>query len=261
MSTIKKLTLSDVSEELLLARYWQLDLSAEQIHEIDALIESDADLCARWEKLGMDLAALKRNKEAAAPADTMRRLQQQLRLRADSEAINPPQRSWQNIFKFAGTFAAGAAAVLLWMNATRAPDPAPIGSEVAIELSTQLRDAPNKFMSDVLPRQNKLSLQTVRLHVMETQALLERTAVSDGEQQELLKEAIAQNKSLQLRAQQQGQADLARVLAALQPVLIELAEADSAQSSSGLVEQFEFESQALLTKLQARSSQSTPDTI
>jgi anti-sigma-K factor RskA len=254
MSTTKKMTSSDVSEELLLARYWQLDLSAEQIHEIDTLIESDAELRERWEQLGMDLTVLKRTEESAAPADTVRRLQQQLRLRADSEAFKSSQRSklwpWQNIFKFAGTFVAGAAAVLLWVNATRAPGPAPIGNEVALELPTQPADSPHR-----------LSLQAVRLHVTETQALLQRTARGDGEQKQLLEEAIAQNQSLQLQALKQGQSDLARVLAALQPVLVELAKAESTESSSGLVEQFEFESQALLTKLQARSSQSMPDTI
>ena len=175
------------------------------------------------------------------PPAALRRLQQRLRLRAESSPAKPQKP------RFAATFAAGAAAVLLWMNLPRAPLENTGGStEIAVI---------NRV------RSNQVSPRALSLHLTEAQALLQRTDYQQADQRALLADLLAQNQSFQQRAAQQGQADLARVLAALQPVLIELSIADQAEQRNGLVKQFEFESHALLTKLQQRASKFVPDTI
>ncbi len=237
-----------LTDEQLLARYWQLDLSAEEIRQIDALIASDASVLARWRAIQCDLALLKPQSDVNIAPATLKRLQQQLRLHAQSGLAKP---QWP---KFAATSAAGAAAVLLWMSLPRTPMQN-IGGTTDIAIVSPV---PAGQSSKEL---NRVSLRAVSLHLMEAQAMLARTDYQQTEQRELLADVLAQNQSFQQRAAQQGQADLARVLAALQPVLIELAKADQAELRGGLIEQFEFESHALLTKLQQRSSQYVPDTI
>jgi anti-sigma factor RsiW len=241
MNTPTMICATDVTEELLLARFWQLDLSADQMRQVDALIAADPHLLARWERLRADMTALKPVAVPAIPFDMLRRLRQQLKLRA--EHIQPKPQ-WP---RFVAAFAAGAAAVLFWVHTSTAPTG---NAPVAIEVAAQIP-----------PAQNDLSLPAVRVHLTEAQDLLRVYDQADGDQQKLLADVIAQNQSYQFRATQRGQSDLARVLGALQPVLIALQQADQTDARRGLIEQFEFESQALLTKLQARASQSVPKTI
>jgi hypothetical protein len=254
---------SDVTEELLIARFWQLEMSSEQIAQLDGLIATDALLLARWQKLCADMTALTPQAAPTLAPFTLRRLQQRLKLHAEPSAA----RQWP---KFVATFAAGTAAVSLWISIPRTPTgSAPIAPQVVdttkvpdFSLPTRESRPGVTFQpKESRPAQNASSLRAVSLHLREAHELVVAYDAADGAQQKLLADVIAQNQRCQLHARTLGQNELARVLGALEPVLIALQDADERDDTRGLVEQFEFESHAVLTKLRGHASKFAPKTI
>ena len=106
-----------------------------------------------------------------------------------------------------------------------------------------------------------MSLPALRAHLLQTQMLLDKFDPNNAQERALLDEIIAQNQSYAQRAQRLGHSDLARVLRALEPVLVEVENIQEPEARAALINQFEFEADSLQTKLQARASKQVPKTI
>lgn len=78
---------------------------------------------------------------------------------------------------------------------------------------------------------------------------------------ELVLQILEQNRLFEIAAEQNGSADLARVLRAFEPVLVQLAVADLAPAEAELLRaRLQFRMQAVLTKLSAATSDETQTT-
>ena len=245
-----------MTDDELLLFHFSDGLSAERVAQIQTALDGDAVLRKRLAQLRAHLAALNHAGEDTLPAAVQRRLQLKLRqLHAASRAparlpfwrIPRTQSPW-----LLPAFAAGAGALVMWLYTQGVtPNTQPLASE---------HRASERGAS--MPEQAQtMSLPALRAHLLQTQMLLENFDPDNAQERALLDEIIAQNQSYAERAQRLGRADLARVLRALEPVLVEVENLKEPDARAALINQFEFEADSLQTKLQARASKQVPKTI
>ena len=218
-------------------------LSTDRIEKIRIALENDAVLRDRLAQLRANLTTLKQTDSEALPAAVQRRLQ--LKLQQLHTASLPPvgepfwrlhkQSTW-----LLPAFTAGSGALLMWFY-TQGIEP-------------NARPAQHQ-------QAQTMSLPALRAHLLQTQALLENFDPNDAQKRALLVEIINQNQNYAERAQRLGRADLARVLRALEPVLVEVENLKEPSARAALIDQFEFEANSLQTKLQAHASKPVPKTI
>ena len=248
-----------MTDDELLLFHFSDGLSAERVAQIQTALANDADLRKRLALLQAHLSTLSAKADVALPAPVQRRLQ--LKLRQLQSASMAPARA--PFWHLPGTqsawllpaFAASAGALVMWlytyqgaMPNTQPPNTQPLASAPAPAAATS---APAQTMS----------LPALRAHLLQTQTLLENFDPNNAQERALLGEIIAQNQSYAMRAQRLGRGDLARVLRALEPVLVEVENLKEPGARAALINQFEFEADSLQTKLQARASKQAPKTI
>ncbi len=239
-----------MTDDELLLFHFSDGLPNERYEQIRIALEGDADLRDRLAKLRADLLSLK-PADVEIPAAVQRRLQ--LKLQQFNTATRPPARApfWQTARKqstwLIPAFTAGAGALLMWFYTQGI---APNTPNLTVE-----HDAPTSGLEQTV------SFAALRGHLLQTQALLESFDPNDSQERALLAEIITQNQNYAARAQRLGRADLARVLRALEPVLVEVETIQEPAARAGLIEQFEFEANSLQTKLQTRASKAVPKTI
>ena len=247
-----------MTDDELLLFHFSDGLTAERASEIQTALDRDANLRARLAQLRAHLADLSQTKDTTLPAAVQHRLQQKLRqLHAASQAptraafwrASRPHSSW-----FLPAFAAGVGALTMWLYTQGlAPTPQPVAAlphNVSMPAQAQTQT-----------QTQTMSLPALRAHLLQTQLLLASFDPNNSQERALLGEIIAQNQNYAARAQQLGRADLARVLRALEPVLIEVENIKEPSARAALINQFEFEANSLQTKLQARASKQVPKAI
>lgn len=239
-----------MTDDELLLFHFSDGLSAERLAQIRITLEGDAVLRDRLAQLRAGLASLK-PADVEVPAAVQRRLQ--LKLQQLNTATRPPVRApfWQAARQqspwLLPAFAVGAGALIMWLYTQGVtPNTQNLALEHGAPVSAQVQT---------------MSLPALRAHLLQTQALLENFDPNDSQERALLAEIITQNQNYAARAQRLGRADLARVLRALEPVLIEVENIKEPDARAALINQFEFESKSLQTKMQARASKQVPNTI
>ena len=184
-------------------------------------------------------------------AAVQRRLQLKLRQLHDASLAPARPPFWRTPRTQAAwlvpAFTAGAGALLMWLYTQGVtPNTQPLASEPGASIPAQVQS---------------MSLPALRAHLLQTQMLLATFDPNNAQERALLDEIIAQNQSYAMRAQRLGRADLARILRALEPVLVEVENIEEPDARAALINQFEFEANSLQTKLQARASKQVPKTI
>ena len=239
-----------MTEDELLLFHFSDGLSAERVAQIQKALASDAELRKRLAHLQADLTTLNAKVDVALPEPVQRRLQ--LRLRQLQNASMAPARApfWhlprtQSAWLLPA-FAASVGALVMWQYTQVTPISQPLASAPVATISAQAQT---------------MSLPALRAHLLQTQTLLETFDPNNSQERALLDEIIAQNQSYAERAQRLGRGDLARVLRALEPVLVEVENIKEPDARAALINQFEFEANSLQTKLQARASKQVPKTI
>ena len=240
-----------MTDDELLLFHFSDGLPTDRMEQIRIALESDAALRERLMQLRAHLTTLKQTDNEALPAALQRRLQ--LKLQQLRTASLPPTRTpfWRAARTqspwLLPTFAAGAGALLMWLVTQGVtPDMQPLASDQGTSVPAQLQT---------------MSLPALRAHLIQTQTLLASFDPSNAQERALLAEIIVQNQNYAERAQRLGRADLARVLRALEPVLVEVESIQEPSARAALIDQFEFEANSLQTKLQARASKHVPKTI
>lgn len=238
-----------MTDDELLLFHFSDGLSTDRIKQVRIALENDAVLRDRLAQLRANLTTLKQTDSEVLPAAVQRRLQ--LKLQQLHTASLPPigepfwrlhkQSTW-----LLPAFTAGAGALLMWFYTQR------------IEPSTRPSAARSAPISGQV---QTVSLSALRAHLLQTQALLETFDPNDAQECALLVEIISQNQNYAERAQRLGRADLARVLRALEPVLVEVENLKEPSARAALIDQFEFEANSLQTKLKARASKPVPKII
>lgn len=239
-----------MTDDELLLYHFSDGLTPERLAEIQMALDGDATLQGRLAQLRAHLLDLKDANAGAIPAGVHQRLQLKLR-QLHNASLAPARMSFWRLPRMQSAwlvpvFAASAGALVMWFYTQGlTPSTQPLISE-QLAISGQ---GPS------------LSLPALRAHLMQTQTLLAAFDPSNSQEQALLGEIIAQNQSYAVRAQRLGRADLARVLRALEPVLVEAGNINEPNARAALIEQFEFEADSLQTKLRARASKQVPKTI
>ena len=240
-----------MTDDELLLYHFSDGLTPERLAEIQMALDGDATLQERLAQLRAHLLDLKDANAEAIPAGVHQRLQLKLR-QLHNASLAPARMSFWRLPRMQSAwlvpvFAASAGALVMWFYTQGlTPSTQPLISEQLALISAQ---SPS------------LSLPALRAHLMQTQTLLAAFDPSNSQEQALLGEIIAQNQSYAVRAQRLGRADLARVLRALEPVLVEAGNINEPNARAALIEQFEFEADSLQTKLRARASKQVPKTI
>jgi len=240
-----------MTDDELLLFYYSDGLPNARLEQIRIALEGDAILRERLAQLRGHLTTLSQIDTVELPAALQRRLQLKLR-QLHSASLRPARAPFWRVASMQSpwllpTFAAGAGALLMWLYTQGVtPNTQPMASEQGLPIPAQTQT---------------MSLPALRAHLLQTQTLLESFDPSNAQERALLAEIIAQNQNYAERAQRLGRADLARVLRALEPVLVEVETIKEPSARAALIEQFEFEANSLQTKLQARASKQVPKTI
>ncbi len=251
-----------MTDDELLLFHFSDGLTSERVAEIQTALGCDSVLRERLAQLRAHLATLSQTEDNALPAAVQYRLQQKLRRLHDAAQTPPRADFWRAIRPqstwFLPAFAAGVGALTMWLYTQGiAPPTQPV---VALPPNVSV-PAQAQTQTQTQTQTQSMSLPALRAHLLQTQLLLESFDPSNSEERALLGEIIAQNQNYAARAQQLGRADLARVLRALEPVLVEVENINEPSARAALIEQFEFEANSLQTKLQARASKQVPKTI
>jgi hypothetical protein len=220
-------------EELLLAHYGELDPAAHA--RLHAQLREDSASRERMARVRLALADLKAQ-EQAPDAAAQQRWRQALARAARLDEAAPTARHWRwEGYVLAGLSAACVLAVILvsaWMpGPSRAP--LPPHPPVAVE-------------------------RGVQAHLAITRnALASLSETPDPAARRALVERILRDNRLHVEAAEHaGDARLARVLRAFEPVLLALAQPEDAALEDGLRAQLDFEARAMQTQLQQDPSKS-----
>ena len=238
-----------MNEEKLTLYYYDDGLSDAERREIAAALEADASLRARYEALCGELDALKSPEPIAPPPDMVARFHATIERAATLEiqrrpAVNPGNR-WR-FLSFAGGGIIAAALVAgigigIYIR----------GGDTAAPVEVPVAAAPSGSFARGLKVHLAKSNDNIAAMPMDT--VPERAM--------LVMHIVQQNRIFELAAEQNGSDDLARVLRAFEPVLLELAQEDlSPEEASALRDQLMFELNVVLTKLSRNTSEQV-DTI
>lgn len=229
-----------MNDDILALYFYDDGLSADERQDVARALQSDAELAARYRRLCDELSALKAPAEEPLPADLTARFHDTIdraaRLERGSEPAPQPRMHVMSFFWGAAVTAALAVGIGIgvWFGGDSTPTAT---QESEIVASTR---AP----SDAFVR-------GLQVHFRDSRAELTRLAdISAADRMILVAGLIEQNR-LYARAAEQNDADnLARVLRAFEPILVQLAAEDIAPTDAeALRAQLAFELDVMLTKL------------
>jgi hypothetical protein len=254
--------LANEQDELLLQYFWR-ELPADQMQQVSSWLQHDAAIAQRYQALCADLQKIRdAMPNAALSSLAITRAKLRLRRHIERQQLQQGQAPETSFAAAPAPVAwlrpalAGALLTLLAVFAIvpRVVDP-PLVSKGDASPITNLNTAETYGVEA-----NSAMLRAVRVQVAQSQQTLQALPADLAEQRALLADIVLQNRSFAQRAQLQGQADVARLLRAIEPVLASLAQQPTPQERAALLAQWEFETQVLQTKLQARASKPVPTT-
>ena len=228
-----------MNDDKLILYYYDDGLSDRERHEIAAALEADAELASRYAALRRDLEGFS-DDEAHVPAHVVQRMHDSIDRVARPVLIeNKPSRPF-NLFSFAWGAAVTAALAIgigigVYLSAPPATTMQAPGDPFTRGMQVYLQDARTNLVS--LPVSDTAARTQLIMNIVEQNRLFEHAAVQNDSQ------------------------NLARVLRAFEPVLLQLATEDLAPAEAeALRAQLAFELNVMLTKLSRASSNETHTT-
>ncbi|KAA9134208.1 hypothetical protein F3N42_01300 [Marinihelvus fidelis] len=243
-----------IDDQTLTLYYWRDGLTDDERRSVEAALASDAVLAARYRQLVAELESL--TGDALTPAPGHRKhqwhdlLEREARLERQKAAASTTRRPLLGLgAAFAAVLALGVG-IGIWVPG-QAPGPGPgIGPKpVAIEPVT-----------DPVPTAQPASFERgLQLYLRESRSELADLGQRDAADRDaLLAQIIAQNRLFERAAEKQQAPDIARVMRAIEPILLRLADAEtSPEDAEALRRQLAFELNAVLTRLQQPASKPT----
>ena len=242
-------------DEKLILYYYNDGLSGRERQQIEAALNDDAELAARYEELRSQLSQLADVEVHPAPTDVVQRWHDSIdrAARMESNRLPKPANPFNFMSFFWGATVTAALAigigigVYFSVNNTGTPDMI----DVIVDTTT--------FPEAVIPAAFTRGLQ---VHLRDSQREISRLPMdSDADRAIMIMGIIEQNRLFERAAEQKNSPNLARVLRAFEPILVRLAAEDIApEDVEALRAQLAFELKVMLTKL-AREASEEPQSI
>jgi hypothetical protein len=231
-----------MNDDDLILYYYEDGLSEAERRRIRAMLEEDASLRARYERLCGDLERFDAPHPVTPPTDMVARWHDSIdrAARFERQALRPPRAF--HLPSFAWGSAVAAALVLglgFFLARDRAIEPIPNGGVVTTSGTTVDRPALVAFE------------RGLQVHLQQSnQEIVDLPADADEQRAMLIMRMVQENRSFEAAAERNGAGDLARVLRAFEPILMQLASQNIAPAEArALQAQLTFELNVMLTKL------------
>lgn len=238
-----------MTEDTLLLYFYD-ELDADQRAEVDAALAADAALATRYESLRDELSGWRADSPTPAPEAQKVRWRDSIDHLARASNGKQERRYRGPRYWMLGIATAMTAALVagVFIGTNLVDEPAP-----AIAPGPTLA-GPDATGPSVVPVSFTRGLQ---LHLRDSQSELSRIAPDDDADRILLTlQLIEQNRLFERAAVQNNAPNLARVLRAFEPILLQLASDDIApQDADALRRQLAFELKVVLTKLESVPSE------
>lgn len=245
-----------INEENLMLYYYNDGLSAAERSQVEAAIQDDALLAARYADICRHLDGLTESATETAPAQLVQRLHGSIDRAASLERQKDTGRTsplhFMSFFWGAAITAALAIGIAIGLTLS-GPKPAGVVQDGFV--------ANNQTVSagTGVPVAFTRGLQ---VHLQQSQAEISQLAVADDVMRgALVMQIVQQNRLFERTASVNNSPELARILRAFEPVLLRLASDDiSPEDAAALRAQLSFELNVVLTKL-SRSTSDVAETI
>jgi hypothetical protein len=237
-----------MTEEMLVSYFYD-ELTRDERASVDAALANDPALATRYAALSRELLAWRAPEPASVPVHIEAQWHDSIDRLANAASMPArPRAPYLRVFGWGSALAVALVA----------------GIGIGLRLnqqttSTAVTDAPlagvENLRDAIVPASFTRGLQQ---HLQESQWQIDRlTGVADADRVSLTMQLIEQNRVFERAALQSNAANLARVLRAFEPILLQLANEDIApQDMEALRAQLAFELNVMLTKL--RQSPSDP---
>lgn len=230
-----------MNDETLILYYYDDGLSQRQRREVEAALAADAELADRYAQLCGDLDSIAEVEAGPAPPHVVQRLHDSLdRIAHPTLASSQARPRSFNLTSFA--WGAAVTAVLA------------IGIGIGVYFSAP-ETLPGKTSGDPFARGMLVYLQDTQREIsaMPVDAAADRS--------DLIMHIVDQNRLFERAAEQNDAQNLARVLRAFEPILLQLAAENIApEDARALRAQLAFELNVMLTKLSRDTSKETHST-
>jgi len=230
-----------MNDDTLILYYYNDGLTDEERHRVEAAMATDADLAARFDALRKDLEAATELEPVELPPHVRQRMHDSIDRIARPVLVNAqkPARTFSFMSFAWGAAITAALAVGIGIGVFfSAPDVMPVTAS-----------------GDPFTRGMQVYLQDARreLSAMPADATADRTR--------LIMHIVDQNRLFERAAEQNDSQNLARVLRAFEPILLQLAAEDIApEDAEALRAQLAFELNVMLTKMARDTSKETHST-
>lgn len=223
-------------EETLILYYYNDGLSSSERRKVEAALDDDPGLAARYGRLRAELDDLADSETPVVPSHVMHRWHDAIDGAAQHTSRGvEPQRSFSPLS-------------FLWGAAVTAALAIGIGIGILLDVDNS---AP-----ETGPEASGAFSRGVAVYLRDTkQELAAMPAHMSADRTTLILDIIEQNRLYELAAEQNDSSDVARVLRAFEPILLRLAAEDiTPDDAEALRTQLAFELEVILTKLSRDSS-------
>lgn len=242
-------------DDKLILYFYDDGLSKREKRQIEAALENDADLAARYRQLQRQLAAFDEGEVAAVPTHVTQRWHDSIdrAARMEHSALQKQGHGFNFLSFFWGAAITASLVVGVAMGIYISADSTttPVMNDLVVDAAA---NSPT-FVPAAFTR-------GLQVHFRDSQrGIATLPTQSDADRTRLILEILQQNRLFERAAERKNSPQLARVLRAFEPILVRLAATDIApEDVEALRAQLAFELNVMLTKL-ARETSEEPQTI
>ena len=238
-----------MNEETLILYYYDDGLSESRRREVAAAIAKDPDVSRRYQLLCSGLDGLAEIDSVAAPTHLVARWHDSIDRAAEQEAATATGRTFHFGSFFWGATVTASLALGIAIGVYMSGD-----QSGAIDSGTAIAT-----LDESAPGSSTALSRGLMVHFQESRdRLVDLSAATNGSRSALIMDIIHQNRLYQRAAMNGDSQDLARVLRALEPILLRLADENISPEDAMLLQaQLAFELNIVLTKLSLNISNSS----
>lgn len=240
-----------MNDETLILYYYGDGLSDDERSAVEAALENDSYLRERYRALCRSLDQVSELPTGRAPAHMAARLHGSIERAAAGEPVAnaSPGKAWHfPSFAWGALAAALVAGVAIGLNFGDGATPVPSIADGRDRID--IDDRPP--MQPATPVSFSRGLQ---FHLRESRDDIMRLAANDNADRTMLVlDILRQNRLFEQAAREHDAEDIARVLRALEPVLLRLANEENAEDAAALRAKLTFELNVVLTKMEQGES-------